>query len=196
MKRMVLVLLSSAVCAFAGAQVQFGVKAGYNLANVTISPAQSGFSSKSDFSAGILASVPLFSGCSLQPEVMYSGQGTSFSDTLTTGKLNYGYLNVPVLFKYQHASGLFAETGPQIGFLLSAKEKASGQTVDVKSSSQTTDFSWAFGVGYKIPKINIGVDARYNLGLTNQVKGAASSEGTVKNSVFQFGVFYLFGFHA
>ncbi len=74
-----------------------------------------------------LASIPLFSTCSLQPEVLYSGQGAKFSDSLVTGKLNYGYLNVPVLFKYQHASGLFAETGPQVGFLLSAKEKVGSQ---------------------------------------------------------------------
>jgi hypothetical protein len=192
MKKVILVMLTSASFMFASAQVQFGVKAGYNLANLTISPSQSGVSSKSDFNAGILASIPLFISCSLQPEVMYSGQGASFSDSFATGKLNYGYLNVPVLFKYQHTSGLFAETGPQIGFLLSAKEKSGSQSADTKSNTQSTDFSWAFGVGYKIPKMNLGIDVRYNLGLTNLVKGSGSSNGTVKNSVFQFGLFYMF----
>jgi Outer membrane protein beta-barrel domain len=192
MKRTILVVLISASFMFASAQVQFGVKAGYNLANLTTSPSESGIKSKSDFSAGILASIPLFSSCFLQPEIMYSGQGASFSDSLANVNLNYGYLNVPVLFKYQHSSGLFAETGPQIGFLLSAKEKGNGQTVDTKADTQSTDFSWAFGVGYKIPKINLGLDARYNLGLTNLAKGSGSSNGTVKNSVFQFGLFYMF----
>ena len=64
---------------FAGAQVQFGIKAGYNLANLTTSPSQSGIMSNSDFSAGVLASIPLFSSCSLQPEVLYSGQGAGVS---------------------------------------------------------------------------------------------------------------------
>lgn len=175
---------------FASAQIQFGVKAAYNLANLTISPSQPGASSKSDFSAGILASIPLLASCSLQPEIMYSGQGTSFSDSFATGKLNYGYLNVPVLFKYQSSSGLFAETGPQVGFLLSAKESSGGESVDFKSSTQSTDFAWVFGIGYKLP-LGLGIDARYNLGLTNISKGS-SVDGTVKNSVFQFGAFFMF----
>jgi hypothetical protein len=191
MKRAILVMLISTCFMYASAQVQFGVKAGYNLANLTTSPSQSGISSNSDFSAGVLASIPLFSSCALQPEILYSGQGASFSDSFATGKLNYGYLNVPVLFKYQHASGLFAETGPQVGFLLSAKEKDGNQSFDAKSSTQSVDFSWAFGIGYKLP-MGLGIDARYNLGLTNLAKGSGSSDGTVKNSVFQFGLFYMF----
>jgi hypothetical protein len=197
MKRAILVVLASASVVVASAQIKFGVKAGYNLANLTVSGAPSGVSvsSKSDFTAGILASIPLFSSCSLQPEVLYSGQGASASESGSTLKLNYGYLNVPVLFKYQHASGLFAETGPQVGFLLSAKETADGQSSDAKSNTQSTDFSWAFGIGYKLPVINLGIDARYNLGLTNLEKGGSSNDGTIKHSVFQFSVFYMFGFH-
>jgi hypothetical protein len=191
MKRMILVLIAAGSAMFASAQIQFGVKAGYNLTNLTISPSQPGFSSKSDFSAGVLASIPLLASCSLQPEIMYSGQGTSFSDSFATGKLNYGYLNIPVLFKYQHSSGLFVETGPQVGFLLSAKETADGQSADMKSNTQSTDFSWAFGIGFKLP-LGLGIDARYNLGLTNVAKGNEGSVGTAKNGVFQFGVYFMF----
>jgi hypothetical protein len=193
MKKAILVMLISASFMFAGAQVQFGVKAGYNLANLSVSGAPSGVSvsSRSDFSAGLLASVPLFNSCSLQPEVLYSGQGASATESGTTATLNYGYLNVPILFKYQHVSGLFAETGPQVGFLLSAKEKVDGQSTDTKSSTQSTDFSWAFGIGFKLP-MGLGIDARYNLGLVNLDKGSSSTDGTIKNSVFQFGLFYMF----
>jgi hypothetical protein len=194
MKKLFFVLCAVSAGLFAGAQVQFGVKAGYNLANVT----QSGSSTvdtkaKSDFSGGFLASIPLFSSCTLQPEVMYSGQGTSVNAVGETAKLNFDYINVPVLFKYQHTSGVFVETGPQIGFLISAKEKADGQSMDVKSSFQSTDFSWAFGLGYKIPHMGLGIDARYNLGLTNIAKNTGSDDETIKNSVFQFGLFYVLG---
>jgi hypothetical protein len=107
--------------------------------------------------------------------------------------LNSGYLNIPVLFKYGHSSGFFGETGPQLGFLLSANVKSGGTSTDVKSSYQSKDFSWAFGLGYFLNPVNIGIDARYNLGLTNLNKGGTGATGTVKNSVFQVGVFYLFG---
>ncbi len=190
MKRMLLVLIAAASAMFASAQIHFGIKAGYNLANLPSSPAQPSVSSKSDFNAGVLASIPLFSSCSLQPEIMYSGQGDAFNTTYLSGKSNLDYLNVPVLFKYQHSSGLFAETGPQIGFLLSAKAYAAGVTFDNKSTTESLDFSWAFGIGYKLP-LGLGIDARYNLGLSNLAKGPFF-DGTFKNSVFQFGLFYMF----
>jgi hypothetical protein len=195
MKRMFLVILAAGSAAVANAQIQFGVKAGVNLANLSLSNNNSGISlsNKTDFNAGALLSIPLFSSFHLQPEVMYSNQGASTVISGTTYKINYSYLNVPVLFKYQHETGLFAETGPQFGFLLSAKQTASGQpTSDTKSDTQSTDFSWAFGVGYKIPIINLGIDARYNLGLTNLAKSSSNADGTAKNSVFQIDLFYMF----
>jgi hypothetical protein len=193
MKKMLLVIIATGSMVFANAQIQFGVKAGYNLASLTQSGSNqtSGLSSKSDFHAGILASLPLLKSVNIQGEALYSGQGASFSEGNATAKINYSYLNVPVLLKYHHESGLFAETGPQFGFLLSAKASADGQMEDLKSSTQSFDFSWALGVGYQIPVINLGIDARYNLGFTNIAKN--STDGTIKNSVFQLGVFYMIG---
>ena len=192
MKRMFLVLIAAGSAMFGTAQIQFGVKAAVNVSTLNLSGGPSGFTfnTKTDFSGGIFVSVPLFNSCSLQPEVVYSGQGASFKDSLETVKDNYDYINVPVLFKYQHSSGLFAETGPQVGFLLSANEKANGQTFDMKSNTQSTDFSWVFGIGYKLPK-GLGIDVRYNLGLVNLAKGPYT-DGTIKNSVFQFGLFFMF----
>jgi hypothetical protein len=192
MKRMLLVLIAAGSAMFASAQIQFGVKAGVNVADLNLSGGPPGFTfnSKTDFNGGIFVSVPLFSSCSLQPEVMYSGQGASFNDSVATVKDNFGYINVPVLFKYQHNSGLFAETGPQVGFLLSANEKAGGQTFDMKSNTNATDFSWVFGIGYKLP-LGLGIDLRYNLGLVNLAKGPYT-DGTIENSVFQFGLFFMF----
>jgi hypothetical protein len=189
---MLLVLITIGSVIFASAQIQFGVKAGVNLSNLKLSGGPSGitFSTRTDFCGGVLVSVPLFKSFSLQPEIVYSSQGASFNDSNVNVKINYGYVNVPALFKYQHSSGLFAETGPQIGFLLSANDKINGETSDAKNSTQTIDFSWIFGIGYRLP-LGLGIDARYNLGLTNISKNSAV-DGTVKNSVFQFGIFFLF----
>jgi hypothetical protein len=200
MKKTLILVFAVVALSSAKAQIQFGVKAGVNLANLTVSDKTDGesFKANTSFNAGILASIPLGGPLRLQPEVMYSAQGSKATDTFSTSTstLNYGYINVPVLIKYQSAMGLFAETGPQIGFLIAAKAKADGQSLDIKSEIKSTDFSWAFGVGYKIPVINLGIDLRYNLGLTNTLSSSGSSgtSSTAKNSVFQFGLFYLFGF--
>ncbi len=195
MKKTLILIFSVVALSSARAQIQFGVKAGLNLASLTLSSGLSSnqsIKSNADFNAGLLAYIPIASSFVFQPEVVYSGQGAKVDDTGSgSGTINYGYINVPLLVKYAHSSGLFVETGPQIGFLISAKAKSGGQSADIKSNSKSTDFAWAFGVGYKIPVVNLGLDVRYNLGLTNTL--SSSSNGTAKNSVFQVGLFYLFG---
>jgi len=192
MKKMLLLIVFTVTIVFANAQIQFGLKANYNLAGVMQSgpEPQNGLKSKSAFSGGALALIPISAPFYLQPEIVYSEQGTDISDNGFNGSLNYNYLNIPVLGKYQSEMGLFGETGPQVGFLLSANAKGEGQTVDMKDQTQSVDFSWAFGVGYKLHDMGLGFDIRYNLGLTNTLKNGGGE--SVKNSVFQFGVFYLF----
>lgn len=196
MKKMILVILTVSSSIFASAQIQFGVKAGINFDNINISGLSSNssisFSSKTNFNAGVLASIPLFSSFNLQPEIVYSGQGGYSNVAGTIINNSYNYLNVPVLLKYMHSSGLFAVTGPQIGFLLSAYSQANGQpSVNIKNNVQPIDFSWSIGLGYEIQTIGAGIDARYNYGLTN-VENGPYRNGTAKNSVFQLGLFYMF----
>lgn len=191
MKKFYLLLLTVFSLAAADAQVQFGVKAGANFS--TFTGDASGAKMKVGFHGGALVALPLFSEFSLQPEVMFSGQGAKFSGSGLTATWSANYINVPVLFKYNNPTGFFAETGPQLGFLMSAKGKVSGQSdVDLKDQLNSTDFSWAIGVGYLIKTANIGIDARYNIGLSNIAKDNGGG-GSTKNSVFQVGVFYLFG---
>jgi len=63
------------------------------------------------------------------------------------------YVNIPVLFKYNNPGGFFAETGPQLGFLISAKAKSGSVSFDAKSNYKSTDFSWAIGAGYLISSL-------------------------------------------
>lgn len=194
MKKILPVIFAMCLVSFAGAQVQFGVKAGANVASLNLSNNALGENYKSitDFNAGLLASIPLSRIFYLQPEINYSGQGSMAPEGPGARfEINTQYINVPVLFKYLHESGLFAETGPQMGFLAAADVSITDHAkYSIKSSSEPLDFSWAFGAGYKIPHMNLGLDARYNLGLTTMDK--SSSSGTFKNSVFQIDLFYQF----
>jgi hypothetical protein len=195
MKRLFLLTAMVSATLFAGAQIQFGAKAGLNLSTLHVSPSETGTSFKiaPNVNAGVLVYVPLTSEFGLQPEIVYSGQGTKISSTDDgSGHYNLGYINVPVLLKYKTASGFFAELGPQIGFLATAKAKSEGVSVDVKSSFKSTDFSGVIGIGY-LSALNLGVDARYSLGFSNIVKTTPSDNSSAKNGVIQIGVFYMFG---
>jgi hypothetical protein len=191
MKKLVFLVFTTGVFFTASAQIQFGVKAGANFATLT-GTGSNGATTKVDFHGGGFAQIPLVNSFFLKPELVYSRQGAKATSDGVVYNINQNYLNIPVLAKYQHSSGLYGETGPQLGFLLAANVSAGGSSQDVKSSYKSTDFSWAFGVGYKIPLINAGIDARYNLGLSN-IAATQVSGYSVKNSVFQLGVFYVFG---
>jgi hypothetical protein len=182
-----LIMLIVSVSAVHAQHTEFGLKIGYNGANFTDAEAND-YKMYSSFHAGGLAHIHLNKTFALQPEILYSGQGTKFAVNNTDFRYHLSYINVPVLLQFMTTSGFRLETGPQIGFLLSASAKSGSASTDIKSSFKSTDFSWAFGAGYITPS-GFGLDARYNLGLSD-ISDAASS--TVKNSVIQVGVFYQF----
>jgi hypothetical protein len=180
--------LIMSICS-AKAQTLIGIKAGLNITNINVSGPNvgDGIVARGDFNAGVLANFKISGQFALQPEVLYSSQGGNLKDS--SGSLKNDYLNIPLLFQFHHSSGLFAETGPQLGFLLSSKYNTGNNNIDTKNQTNTTDFSWSFGLGYQFSLFNMGLDLRYNLGFTNTSKVAPF---VAKNSVFQFGVFYLF----
>jgi hypothetical protein len=176
--------------------VEFGLKAGVNLANIE-SEIYSNRNSRIGFYAGGLAHIHLNQHLALQPEIVYSSQG--FNQDISSGlELDFktDYLNIPVLVQYMN-SGFRLETGPQVGFLLTAKGKFTDNRVDddLKSSLKTTDFSWVFGTSY-LSNIGLGVSARYNLGITNineNITAPGVTNTEMNHRVWQFGLFYQFG---
>jgi hypothetical protein len=52
---------------------------------------------------------------------------------------------------------------------------------------KSTDVAWTFGLGY-LTYSGLGIDGRYNLGLSNINKAGGN---TLKNNVFQVGLFYM-----
>jgi hypothetical protein len=193
MKKWFLLFLAGICGIAAHAQIKLGIKGGANFSTIT-SDNYGEIKTISGFNAGALASFPLFKGLSLQPEIMYSGQGAKSIEANSTANLVMNYMNFPVLLKYSIPAGIFVETGPQIGLLLNAKLKFYNFNEDEKPNSQSTDFSWAFGLGYLIKDVNLGFDARYNLGLTNFRSDSYLREA--KHNVIEVGLFYVFGIKA
>jgi hypothetical protein len=120
---------------------------------------------------------------SIRAEINLSMQGARYEDTypglgLVKGRVNLLYANLPLVFRYQTKIGFFGEAGIQPGFLLSAKDKYSGQTDDYKESVKKFDFAIPFGAGYEF-KNNIGVGVRVIPGITN-----INTEGTSKDRNF------------
>ncbi len=98
-------------------------------------------------------------------EVDFSQQGSKFGES-SSGKDRLNYINVPIVLRYQHPSGFYAEGGLQPGFLISAKSEYMGQTQDIKDEVKSFDFGLPFGVGYQF-KNHIGIGARVIPGMTH-----------------------------
>jgi hypothetical protein len=195
MKKLALLILAGISFATANAQFAFGIKAGANFSNVSGNGLDGiSTSTLTGFNGGFYVRLPLGHGFAIQPELVYSGQGfkTDVSDVTVTEHENY--INFPILLKYTHFSGLFLETGPQFGYLMTANEKAQGVSEDNKNSFNAADVAWVFGIGFKIPATPLAVDARYNLGISNIASndnaGGSSSSSSIHNGVFQIGLMY------
>ncbi|MCC9073254.1 PorT family protein [Flavobacterium sp. F-65] len=162
-------------------KIKFGVKGGLNFASISGDDTKD-VDAVTSFNFGVVSEIPISEKFSFQPELMYSGQGYSFNDNTVA----LSYLNIPLMGKYYLTKGLSVEAGPQIGFLLSAKD----DNTNVKKSFNTFDFGVNFGLGYKLENgLNFG--ARYNLGLTD-INNIDNYSGKNKNGVLQVSVGYFF----
>jgi hypothetical protein len=162
--------------------IEFGAKLGINFATVSGDNSGELDSIISLINFGVFVEIPINEKFSFQPEILYSIQGYSFDDDVVA--LNY--LNIPLIGKYYVTKGLSLEAGPQIGFLLSAKDDGK----DVKNNFNNIDFGVNLGLGYKLENgLNFGV--RYNLGLSN-INNIEGSSNKLRNGVVQATVGYSF----
>ncbi len=165
--------------------INIGIKGGVNVYNVH-NDNNIKYDPRIGFNFGLLGHIHLNNQFAIQPELVYSAQGAIQTVNNGTNKLNLDYINVPVLLQYMFDNGLRLQAGPQVGFLVSAKSNS----IDVKNDMNPIDLALSFGASYVFPETGWGIDARYNLGLSN-----INKNGTVNstNRGFQLGIFYILG---
>ena len=175
----------------ATSEVKFGAKGGINLANIVGDDAGDA-NMFVGFNAGFFVEIPVTDKLTIQPEILYSAQGSksegplvidgSLYDVKATMKLNY--INIPVMFKYNVVEKFSLEAGPYVGFLTTAKMKVDvdgygSATEDMKDLVKSTDFGVALGMNYDFSDV-IFANVRYQGGLT-QI-GDTGEGDNIKNS--------------
>jgi hypothetical protein len=186
MKKIISILIISMICSTIGlAQgVSFGVKGGVNFASINFSGDFSpDVKSKVGFHTGVFVSLMLSDKIGIQPEALYSIQGTKIDISTYDQQYNLAYINVPILLRYNLNDMISLHAGPQIGLLLSAEEEFDGSTTDIKDSLKGTDMGIAVGGEVDLPA-KLGFGVRYVIGLSN-LEDDSSGDVTVKNGVFQ-----------
>jgi hypothetical protein len=176
--------------------IKYGAKAGVNFATLNVDDDAIDTSIKTSFHVGGVAEIMISEKFYFQPELLFSSQGASYESSgfgITDGKLIASYLNLPLMGKFYPVEGFSIQAGPQVGLLLSAKDKYEimgvSQEEDVKDSFKSIDFGVNLGLGYALPS-GLFIDARYNLGLSD----INDSDGgpKINNGVIQVSVGFLF----
>jgi len=188
------VLAVFGVTATQAQEVRLGAKGGVNFSSFS----GDGFDAFDDpegrtsFHLGAFVEIPVTERFSVQPEVLYSGQGFDLvsRENADDTEVQLDYINVPVMAKLYLFKGLYAEAGPQIGFNVKNEIDSdpddfnSGSTPIDEDAINDIDFSVGLGAGYQF---NSGffVNARYNFGLTDVFNNEdLLIDSDAKNSVF------------
>jgi len=196
------VLAVFGVTATQAQEVRLGAKGGVNFSSFS----GDGFDAFDDpegrtsFHIGAFAEIPLSERFSIQPEVLYSGQGFDLisREGADDTEVQLDYINVPVMAKVYIVEGLYAEAGPQIGF--NVKSEIDSDPDDVDSGDVTidedvindVDFSVGVGAGYQFNN-GLFLNARYNFGLTDVFNNEdLLIDSDAKNSVFAVSAGYSF----
>lgn len=170
---------------------KFGIKGAFSLTSLYVDDVSKEHM-KAGFNAGIFAKLPITTGFSIQPELLYSVKGakdtySNFVQGDGEYRFNLNYMELPVLAVVNITPNFNIHAGPYLGYLVSAnvKDVNSDGTIEGATDLKADNFNrWdvglAGGVGFDVSAFTLG--ARYNYGLSNIGKSGSLSGDLTKNS--------------
>lgn len=171
-------------------ETRFGIKGGLNITTYAGGDYWDA-NSLVGFQVGGFAEIKIIERLAIQPEILFSTQGASLDTPLGDYDEKINYINVPVLAKFYITKQFTVEGGPQLGFLVSAKQDGH----DAKDDYKSIDTGFNFGAGYNFTD-NVSVNLRYTVGLSNvldyEVDNADEYFDSPKNSVLALTIGYKF----
>lgn len=181
--------------------VQFGIKGGVNFTKMN-SEEFADNSNRVGFHVGLLAEIPLGNMFSIQPEVLYSTQGTKAEVIMFGGNsivsFHLDYIQVPLVIKWYLTPSLALEAGPSFNFLVN-NELGSQRVQPLESFpmfgiesdfGRKFEFGGVLGASYKFGHNLLG-SARYVYGLTDAFDSDFNDKA-INNYGFQLGFGILF----
>jgi hypothetical protein len=191
------ILLLAVQQTYAQVQLAVGIKGGPNFANInTDASATENYKSRTGFHGGAFVLIKATK-IGIQPEIIFSQQGSKVTVNSQNLESNFSYVNIPVILKLYTVAGINLQLGPQFGFVTNAETPIEDQlnpgtykVQDVKDKMKSSDLTAAMGLGWDLP-FGLTIDARYNLGISKIYDKAPSQQTEkAKNQVFQLSLGY------
>jgi hypothetical protein len=182
---------------------KFGIKGGINFSNLYVSDVSSE-NLKVGFNAGVYAKIPVVTGFSIEPEILYTVKGAQENyDNTAQGngsyRFNLNYVEVPLLAVINITKNFNIHAGPYFAILTSANVQdvdnngnITGATALDQNDFKNFDWGLAGGAAFDIEDVTLG--ARYNYGLEQIGKSGLAGDLTQnsKNSVIAVYVGFTF----
>lgn len=148
---------------FAGfGQTEFGIKGGLNLSDIVmtnyINPdVESDLRIKAGTHAGVFVNGMVNDRIGMAAELIYSDKGVKGNNNI-----HLHYITLPLLVQYELTDNIFAEIGPEPGYMFSARSELGNE-----SSTYNNKIDLALDAGFRFdtPKLVFGL--RYCAGLFN-----------------------------
>lgn len=169
------------------AQSHFGIATGINFTN-----RQDNNQSevKNGWQGGIFLAQALNDKILLQPSLLYSAKNYFVYSQVSKEKLNFHYINLPILFGYKVSKRITLFAGPEFCYLAKAQlKRTANDKLDISSDYKTFFEALTFQASYKVFE-RIGFDLSYHYGINNLKKQPSASKFLDRN--VQFGLFYFF----
>jgi len=184
---------------------KIGIKGGLNLSNLRTTNDVTDEHVKLAGNFGVFAKLPVTTGFSIQPEILYSMKGAQFSYNnvvLGSGKLKYNlnYVEVPLLAVLNLTKNFNIHAGGYAAYLASVKIKDVDNSGNVnhttelnKDNFEAFDYGLVGGIGFDVDNVTIG--ARYSYGLKEIGKSgifAGDPSANAKNSAASLYIGFAF----
>jgi Outer membrane protein beta-barrel domain len=162
------------------AQTLWGLKGG---ANVSTLGSTGQYKPRLGYHLGAFYSQHIEDQYGWQIGLQYSLQGARDAAN-TNGRLAYHYINMPLVMKFYFSESTFAEVGPQISYLLSAKYSETGFKDDRTDGVQRWDFSGLIGLGHETDS-GASMGLRFGFGFINTSGASVGNSVVFRNLLFQ-----------
>jgi len=194
-------LLVSVVVLFAvsiNAQVQFGIKAGMNIASQKLTAGGISISPKSliGFHAGVILDMAMGETFAIQPGFLFSQKGAKYDSDGETGTDTYNYLDIPINVVYKINTGsakILLNVGPLFSYALSEKSEGSEDATFGSGDGELKRLDFGIGFGGGVQFGSVVASLNYNLGLANIMNVPSGADVSLKNNVFGISIAYFFG---
>lgn len=170
--------------------ITFGLRGGPSFTTFGGEEGGDGSEFKVGFHLGGYLNLPLSETLQFEPGIQFATKGSKGTDAGTTTSIRNGYLDIPLLLKYQSAGNFFILAGAQPSFLMSSAlivgngdNKVTVDGNDTRELWKGTDFAAVVGFGFNLGS-QMNIQTTYGHGLSN----VSEFSDSVYNRIFKLSI--------